>query len=260
LSHSSAVVISGAGGGGIGTAIACAMHAQGVRVFSLERTEEARRALLKLAVCAPQDIIVADVGNEQDVVRMKSVVESSGVPLRALVHNAARGAPPRDVQSVQLTEFMEDISDILVGAFLLSKHFSDLLVSAAPSSIVFVSSSAATRGARGRGPSYSAAKAGLHGLLVSLAIEFAPSGVTVNAVAPAQTLTPRVLKGGRRTVTEINRRARKYVPMGRPATPDDVAGSVMFLCGKDARYITGKVLEIDGGQALSPLWTTDEHQ
>ncbi len=255
---SRAVIISGAGGGGIGTAIATQFRTSGHAVFSIERTEEARQYLLSVVDCPPENVVLGDVGSEADVMRLAARVLESGYSVSSVVHNAARGSRPSAVSGVSLEEFNQDLSDILVGGFLLAKHFSGMLMRNAPSSMVFVSSSAATRGARGRGPSYAAAKAGLHGLTVSLALELAPSGVTVNAVAPTQTVTPRVLRDGRRTEAEITRRALEGVPVGRAAVPGDIAAVVEFLCSGGARYITGKVIEVDGGQFLAPRWTESE--
>jgi NAD(P)-dependent dehydrogenase (short-subunit alcohol dehydrogenase family) len=203
--------------------------------------------------------MVGDVGDDIVVEQFAATIDKSRTLLKAVIHNAARGAPAARVADVSLADFREDLSDILIGGFLLAKHLSDQLRHSAPASMIFISSSAALRGARGRGPSYAAAKAGLHGLMYSLAIELSQAGVTVNSIAPSQTLTPRVLRGGRRTPSTIIERARNYVPLGRPADPADIAQAVYFLCSPGARYITGKIIELDGGQSLAPVWTTDEN-
>jgi len=91
-----------------------------------------------------------------------------------------------------------------------------------------------------------AAKAGVEALVRSAAAELAPSGVTVNAVAPGFV---RKESAGALTASQWTD-ALARIPMGRLATPDDIAGTIAFLLGPDAAYLTGQVLHVDGGLAL----------
>jgi 3-oxoacyl-[acyl-carrier protein] reductase len=109
--------------------------------------------------------------------------------------------------------------------------------------VVNVSSSVALHGAAGTA-NYSAAKAGLIGLTRTLAREWAPRRVNVNAVAPG------LIAGTRMTAAkpaDLVERVAAQVPLGRAGTPEDVAGVVAFLCSADADYMTGQVLELHGG-------------
>jgi 3-oxoacyl-[acyl-carrier protein] reductase len=114
--------------------------------------------------------------------------------------------------------------------------------------IVNVSSISAHYAKRGQA-GYAAAKAGVEGFSRTLALEVAHRGITVNVVAPGLIETPLTqdfiagLAARRRGIAAT-------IPVGSVGTPDDVAGVISFLCSKDARYITGAVLTVDGGRSL----------
>src|SRR5262249_15571343 len=118
--------------------------------------------------------------------------------------------------------------------------------------VVLISSSAAIRGSWGRSLTYAASKAALHGLGKQVALQLAKYGVTCNIVVPFQTLTPRVIRYGRRSRGSIVRTAKHLVPLGRPALPIDIAVLVDFLATPEASYITGQEFYLDGGQTLAP--------
>ncbi|HEX7096040.1 MAG TPA: SDR family oxidoreductase, partial [Acidimicrobiales bacterium] len=111
--------------------------------------------------------------------------------------------------------------------------------------VVLISSDSARVGSAGESV-YSALKAGLLGFTKSLAREVARDGVTVNAVCPGPTDTPmlRSVQAERPKLIESLTRA---IPMGRLATPEDVASVVAFLCGEQAGYLTGQTFSVSGG-------------
>jgi 2-hydroxycyclohexanecarboxyl-CoA dehydrogenase len=246
-----AAVVSGAGGGGIGTACARALAQGGFEVFTIERSAAGRDVVRDQAGVPAENVLIGDIGDEATSREMSELLASRGIACGAMVHNAARGAPAGELSDVTEADFVSDLRDIVLGAFFMAKHLHPLMPQGA-GRIVFISSSAALRGTRGRGPSYAAAKAGLHGLAKQLALDLSPSGTTVNVVVPFQTLTPRVLRGGRRTKESIAATARQNVPLGRPAYPEDVASAVSYLVGPGASYTTGQILSLDGGQMLAP--------
>jgi 3-oxoacyl-[acyl-carrier protein] reductase len=94
---------------------------------------------------------------------------------------------------------------------------------------------------RGSAP-YGAAKAAMDGMMRAVAIETAGAGITINAVAPGWIATA--------SSTESERIAGVYTPVGRPGTPDEVSAAVCFLASRDASYITGQALVVDGGNIL----------
>lgn len=93
---------------------------------------------------------------------------------------------------------------------------------------------------------YAAAKAGLIGMTKSIAREVASRNITVNAIAPGFIQTDMTNALGENIIDDI----KKTIPMKSLGTPDDVASAVQFLCSDDARYITGHVLNVDGGMAM----------
>jgi NAD(P)-dependent dehydrogenase (short-subunit alcohol dehydrogenase family) len=133
---------------------------------------------------------------------------------------------------------------------LVLRHFFNLARVAGPhmaesrsGAIVTIASVSGLRSAPLHGP-YGAAKAGLMSLVRTLAVELASDGVRVNAVAPGSVLTPRVA-----ALMTDERRAESAasIPLGRFATPDDIAHAVAFLASDLASYITGQTLVVDGG-------------
>lgn len=105
----------------------------------------------------------------------------------------------------------------------------------------------------GATPNYTASKSGLVGLTLSLARELGPWNITANVVAPSYFESPFTNTG--RTESEIaafTARFAAMTPLGRVATPDDIAGAVLFLASKDAGFITGEVINVSGGAHLAP--------
>ena len=100
---------------------------------------------------------------------------------------------------------------------------------------------------------YGSAKAGLGGLARQMALELAPRGITVNAVAPGTVETE--LNRAAREADPEGWRARKLalIPAGRTGTPEDLAGAILFLCSGLAGYVTGTTLTVDGGLSLMGL-------
>jgi NAD(P)-dependent dehydrogenase (short-subunit alcohol dehydrogenase family) len=170
--------------------------------------------------------------------------------LDVLVNNAARydntPFPERDFE-----EWKRVFDVILVGAFHFCRQAAQAMIAAGvPGRIVNVTSIHGRHGEKGASH-YGAAKAALNQFTRCLAIELAPHGIRVNAVAPGFVDTPMSVYNGVNEL-ETPRFVQQYVqerriPLARPARPEEIAGVIVFLASDDAGYVTGHVLVADGG-------------
>jgi 3-oxoacyl-[acyl-carrier protein] reductase len=147
---------------------------------------------------------------------------------------------------MKLDDWRRVISTILDGSFLCTQACLPHMIAAGGGSVVNIGGVTAHKGATGRAHVVTA-KAGLTGMTRALALELAPHAITVNCVVPGTIETLRGLPGA----PERPAHRQGLPPLGRRGEPDEVAGTVRFLCGPGARYITGQSLHVNGGGYMS---------
>ncbi len=235
------------GGSGIGRAIALQLAEAGASVVvadiaaapAEEVAAEARRHGVEALAAA------VDVARAEDAERLaRTALERFG-RLDFLV-NCAANASTAPVLELSETDWRSLIAVHLTGTFLCCRAAA-AAIAAAGGGVVNMASLYAFKG-RPNGAHYSAAKAGVVGFTRVLATELAPRA-TVNAIAPGPIDTPR-WRAGLSEAELAAKRARRVadVPMGRLGTPEDVANAALFLLGPHARWITGQVLHVNGGE------------
>ncbi len=238
--------ITGAGTG-IGRATALAFAAAGARVVVAERSAAAGEETAHLAGNGAIAIVTDVTEPDSLEAAVRRAVDHFGA--LHILHNNAGGSTPQDGSVVEapLEEFWRVIKLDLFGTFLGCRFAIPAIARAGGGSVINMASNLALMGIPGR-DCYTAAKGGVAALTRSLAVEFAPQGVRVNALAPSATMTDRVkaLMAGN---AAIDRLAQSHL-LGL-IQPGDIASAALFLASAESRMITGQVLPVDSGVTIS---------
>jgi len=214
--------------GAIGGAIAQALEQQGVRVLRHGYQPH-----------AGSDILRADLRNEKDIEALFLQAEERLGGIDILVNNAGVALPQQLITDTTTGQFDDLFALDARAVFLCCRRALPHMVRQKWGRIVNISSVWGVAGGSCE-VAYSAAKAAVIGLTKALAREVAPSGVTVNCVAPGVIDTPMNAHLDRQALA-------RDIPMGRLGAPEDAAHAVCFFAGEGAGYVTGQVLQVDGG-------------
>jgi NAD(P)-dependent dehydrogenase (short-subunit alcohol dehydrogenase family) len=247
--NTSVVLITGALTG-IGRAAAIAFAKDGARVVVAGRHDEAGEALAKelRSFGSEAEFINADVRKEDDVRAMVDKTVARFGRLDVAVNNAATEGQVGPITDQTAESFAATFETNVLGVVLSMKHEVRVMQAQRSGSIINVSSTYGHRGAAGASI-YVGAKHAVEGITKSVALELAKSGIRVNAVAPGPTDTGMLT---RFTGTDENKAALvKQVPLDRLGRSEEVANGIVFIGSDAARWITGEILNIDGGMTAN---------
>ncbi len=192
--------------------------------------------------------VQADVGQEDEVVRLFETAVSELGPLRLLVNNAGDTAGPARVLDIDAGQLDECYRTCLRSVVLCTREAGRHMASSRGGSggvIVNIASTAARTGGAGEWVHYAAAKAAVIAHTVGAARELAPEGIRVNAVSPGLVNTDIHVRNG---MPDRPERLRPTIPLGRLGKPHEIAEAVWFFCSDAATYAAGAVLEVCGAR------------
>ena len=233
---------------GIGLAITRALRREGARVIALSKAAEQIEAFKK--EFSEDPLATAERADVRERAALEAVRDKLD-GLDILVPNA--GINTR-VTALELED--EPLRDMfatnLYGVFITCQVFGPLLFKRPGGRVIVTGSLSAIHGMNLRA-AYAATKAGISGLVRSLAVEWGPHGVTVNAVGPGVIKTPLTIAYMEQFPERVTATI-EHTPLGRLGEPEDVADVVTFLASDKARFITGQTIFVDGGVSAGSSW------
>ncbi|NIG55990.1 SDR family NAD(P)-dependent oxidoreductase [Chitinophaga sp. Cy-1792] len=240
------VAIVTGGGSGIGLAIAQKFVDNGIETIVIGRNEKKLSDAKQLLGerCHPINHDVSDLASLPSLV--DNIIRDFG-QIDILVNNAGINMK-KDFTETTDEDFQQVINTNLTAVFSLSRAVVKHMIPQGKGSIINISSMAAQYGMP-RVISYSASKAAIDGITRAMAVELSPKGIRINAIAPgfiATAMTAVALDSD----PERKNKALGRTPMGHLGQPSDIGDAALFLCSDAAKYITGVILPVDGGNSI----------
>jgi len=237
------VAIVTGGGGGIGSTIARHFAREGAKIAVADINEESaqQRVIAITGQGGAAFTVVVDVTNKKSVQEMVRLTLARWGKIDILV-NVAGGADPKLVIEMEESDWDRIVNMNLKSVFLCSQAVLPTMIQQRYGKIVSISSIYGFTGCETRS-NYAAAKAGVAVFTKSLALEVVKDGINVNAIAPGRVATERVR--GRYSDEEWAKRVAA-IPLGRAATPEEIAPTALFLVQEQNRYITGQTVHVNG--------------
>jgi len=229
---------------GIGRATALVLAGRGTQIVLVDiAPDELRKVKREVEEKGGEALLIkADLSKLRDIKRIVAATLKKFGKVDLLVNNAGlcSRSSAADVSESEWDRLMEVN---LKGTFFLSREALSVMKKQRRGKIINIASLAGKIGGIAVGPDYAASKAGVICLTKSLAKDAAPYGITVNCVCPGVIMTAMTAVLPKKEIKAY----RKTIPLGRIGTPEDVANAVFFLASEKADYITGEILDVNGG-------------
>lgn len=247
-------LVTGAGSG-IGAVIAVTLAEAGYRVSLLGRRLEPLAETANSAPPGSCQTLGCDVGKSEDVETAFAAATESFGPIDVLV-NCAGVAPTAPFHKLSSDQWQAVLNTNLNGVFNCTSRVIGSMRERQDGRIINIASTASLKG-YAYVSAYCAAKHGVLGLTRALALETAELGITVNAICPGYTDTDIIRQSVQQIVDKTGRSEEQALsqftntnPQGRLIQPDEIAGTVLWLCSEAARSVTGQAISISGGETM----------